>query len=224
LLSREGLLRGGKRGPVIVPGAPSRSLLIASVEQSGDLKMPPGQKLSDGDIAGLRRWIELGAPWPEGAAGEPASQSKTDDLWAFRPLRHYDPPSRAANPIDAFVLRKLEEKGWRPAPAADRRTLIRRATFDLTGLPPTPQEVATFLHDATSDRDAFAKVVERLPASPRNGERWGRHWLDVARYADTGGYSNDFERPHAWRYRELSHPRVQSGQAVRSVHPRADRG
>jgi hypothetical protein len=202
LLSRAGMLQGGRRGAAIVPGTPSRSLLLSSVQQTGDIKMPPGQKLSDTDIAALRRWIELGAPWPDATVAASAPPSGTDDLWAFRPVRHYEPPGATLNPIDAFVLRKLKTAKLRPAPEADRRTLIRRATFDLTGLPPTQQEVAEFLGDPAPDRDAFGKVVERLLASPHYGERWGRHWLDVVRYADTGGYSNDFERPNAWRYRD----------------------
>jgi hypothetical protein len=201
VLTRAALLAGGRRGPAVVPGDPAKSSLIASIEQIGSLKMPPGQKLDDGDVAALRRWVELGAPWVDGSVAAVPASHTGDDLWAFRPVQHYE-PAGSGNAVDAFVLRKLTEKGLRTARAADRRTLLRRVTFDLTGLPPTPFELEAFLHDPASDREAFSKVVDRLLGSPRYGERWGRHWLDVVRYADTGGYSNDFERPTAWRYRD----------------------
>ncbi|MDQ6705884.1 MAG: DUF1549 domain-containing protein, partial [Acidobacteriota bacterium] len=199
--TRESVLRGGKRGPAVVPNQVEKSLLIAAVEQTGALKMPPGKKLPDTDIAALRRWIELGAPWAD-ATSEPASTYSapdTRDTWELQPLKRTSPGQDA---IDTFVVRKLQEKNLQPAPPADRVTLIRRATFDLIGLPPTPEEVQAFVKDTAADREAFGKVIDRLLASPRYGERWGRHWLDVVRYADTGGYSNDFERPNAWRYRD----------------------
>ena len=200
--SREGVLRGGKRGPAVVPNHAETSLLIGAIEQTGALKMPPGKKLPDADIAALRRWIELGAPWPEvDAKSEPAWPYSAEDTWEIQPLRAAT-VTPGQNAIDTFILRKLQEKGLQPAPPADRATLIRRATFDLIGLPPTPQDVQAFVHDAAADREAFSKVIDRLLASPRYGERWGRHWLDVVRYADTSGYSNDFERPNAWRYRD----------------------
>jgi mono/diheme cytochrome c family protein len=203
--NREGLLGGGKRGPSITPGDPSASVLVTAIEQQGPLKMPPGGKLSEKEIAAVRRWVELGAPWFDVLPATPVDAQNSNDLWAFRKLRHYDPPHTshaAANSVDAFVYEKIESKSVQPARRADRRTLIRRATFDLTGLPPTPAQAASFLNDPASDRDAYGKLIEHLLASPHYGERWGRHWLDVVRYADTAGYSNDFERPNAWRYRE----------------------
>ncbi len=202
LSSREGILKGGKRGPAVVPADAAGSLLISAIEQTGKLKMPPGNKLPDTDIAAVKRWIELGAPWAEGAAKtEPAWNYSAEDTWELQPLKHAAPPA-GGNPIDAFIARKLQDKGIEPAPPADRVTLLRRATFDLTGLPPTGTEVSDFVKDPAPAPQAFRKVVDRLLASPRYGERWGRHWLDVVRYADTAGYSNDFERPNAWRYRD----------------------
>ena len=208
LQTRDELLRGGARGPAVTPGDPNHSLLVAAIEQTGALKMPPGPKLSAETVGAVRRWVELGAPWAEGARkSEPAWSSKAEDIWEFQPLKSPAVPtiSGAAaiqTPVDAFILQKLAEKSLPPAPPADRVTLIRRATFDLTGLPPAPAEVAAFVHDPAPGPEAFARVVDRLLASPHYGERWGRHWLDVVRYADTGGYSNDFERPNAWRYRD----------------------
>ena len=200
--TRESLLRGGTRGPAVLPGDSAKSLLVSALEQAGSLKMPPGQKVDDATLAALKRWIDLGADWSSDAAS--ARTPNHDDVWAFQPLRQPKVPSEsgASSPVDAFILRKLQEYRLKPAARADRRTLIRRATYDLTGLPPTPDEVSAYLQDRRSDRDAFAALVDRLLASPRYGERWARHWLDVVRYADTGGYSNDFERPNAWRYRD----------------------
>src|SRR5262245_64143633 len=147
--------------------------------------------------------IEAGAPWPQTAGPVNTTSDSTDDAWAFRPVRPVNAPAlNQANPIDNFILQKLNEHKLTPAPAADRVTLIRRATFDLHGLPPTPAEVEAFLKDPLPSAQAFERVVERLLGSPRYGERWGRHWLDVVRYADTGGGSNDYERPQAWRYRD----------------------
>jgi hypothetical protein len=198
LRTREGLLRGGERGPAVVPGRASESPLFQALVGTGKLQMPPGgpdKKLPADVIEAVRRWIEAGAPW-----GDRATDKKWDyqeeDLWAFRPLRERDRSKR----IDDFINARLQERDLRPGPRADRRTLIRRATIDLTGLPPTPEEVETFVSDGSAD--AWPKLIERLLASPRYGERWGRHWLDVVRYADTSGYSNDFERPNAWRYRD----------------------
>ena len=162
--------------------------------------MPPTGRLSDEAVAAIGDWINRGAPvattsqiadidW--GAFGE-------EDLWAFRPVRKTDAPEG----VDGFLGRGLAEAGLTPAPRADRQTLIRRATIDLTGLPPTPEQVKEFVADPADDRAAFGRVVDRLLASPRYGERWGRHWLDVTRYADTAGFSNDYERPNAWRYRD----------------------
>ena len=183
LRTRESLLRGGRRGAALVPGDSAKSLIFQAVQGSADLKMPPGKKLSVEAVEALRQWIDAGAPWQ-------------DSAWAFLPLRK----SSASSTVDSFIQQKLKEKGLQPAPPADKVTLIRRAALDLTGLPPTPEEVDAFMKDTSPA--AFRTVVERLLASPHYGERWGRHWLDVVRYADSDGYANDFERPNAWRYRD----------------------
>ncbi|MBK9167494.1 MAG: DUF1549 domain-containing protein [Bryobacterales bacterium] len=199
--SRDALLKGGARGPAVVPGKPQESLLLQAVAHGGDLKMPPSGKLKDAEIAAITQWIGMGAPW--GAPVEKKATTKA--FWAFQPPRKPAVPEvkNAAwvqSPVDAFILSALEAKGLSPAPAADKRTLIRRVTFDLTGLPPTPEEVRAFLDD--SRPDAFARVVDRLLASPRYGERWGRHWLDVARYADSNGLDENLVYRHAFRYRD----------------------
>ena len=198
--SRQSLLAGGTRGPAIVPGQAGRSLLIDALEGRNGLQMPPGgpaKKLSAETIAAFRSWIDAGAVWPDKT---PVPTSKwtfqPQDLWAYQPLRPYD----ASQSIDHFLNGRLAKAGLTASPPADRRTLLRRVTIDLTGLPPTPEEVEAFVRDRSAQ--AWTNVVERLLASPRYGERWGRHWLDVVRYADTSGYSNDFERPNAWRYRD----------------------
>ena len=197
--SRAALLAGGKSGPAISPGQPEASLLIRRVNSAdAKLRMPLGAaKLADGEIADLAAWVKAGAPWPEDAAPNPPAPSTSFHItaeqrayWAFQPLAKAAPPAvkDAAwprNAIDRFILAKLEEKNLRPGKPAGKRTLIRRATYDLTGLPPTPQEVDAFVADGSPD--AFRKVVDRLLASPHYGERWGRHWLDVARYADGDG-------------------------------------
>ncbi len=197
LRQRETALKGGTRGAAIVPGKPAESLLYKAVLRDGDLKMPPGKKgLDAADIETIRAWIERGAQWTgQKAPAEPA-------WWSFKKLHRPDVPKvdGAANSVDAFILAKLAEKKLKPVALADRRTLIRRATFDLHGLPPTPEEVETFVKDTAPD--AYEKVIDRLLASPRYGERWGRHWLDVVRYADTGGFETDIYFPNAWRYRD----------------------
>ena len=192
--SRESLLKGGSRGPAMVPNDPDKSLMIQAVRQTGELKMPKGGKLTQEEVQSLTDWVKMGAPWPRSkqvSSATSASQFKISpeqrSFWSFQPLKPPAPPAVKntkwpKTAIDKFVLAKLEAQGILPAPAADRRTLIRRATFDLTGLPPTPGEIAAFEGDKSSQ--AFEKVVDRLLASPRYGERWGRHWLDVARYAE----------------------------------------
>ncbi len=212
LRSRAALLKGGQRGAALIPGKAEQSLLYLALLGQGSLKqMPPGKPLAHEVIAAFRQWIEAGAPWVEATAATPLAEAKwnysADDVWAFKPIQSYPVPTvgnaqSIQAPIDAFILQKLQEQRLQPAPPADRLILIRRATFDLHGLPPTPEEVAAFMRDPLPTPKAFAKVVERLLASPRYGERWGRHWLDVVRYADTAGGSNDYERPHAWRYRD----------------------
>jgi Protein of unknown function (DUF1553)/Protein of unknown function (DUF1549)/Planctomycete cytochrome C len=201
--SREAMLKGSESGPVIVPGQPEKSLVIKAIQQQGDLKMPPDEKLPDEAVANLGEWIKAGAPWPgTGIAAAPALESwKTH--WAFQPVSKPAPPQvdhldRVQTPIDAFILAELEKQGLTFAAPADKRTLLRRATFDLIGLPPTPEEIDAFESDAAPD--AFASVIDRLLASPHYGERWGRHWLDVARYADTKGYVFQEERRYAYAY------------------------
>ncbi|WP_422926965.1 PSD1 and planctomycete cytochrome C domain-containing protein [Singulisphaera sp. PoT] len=208
--SREALLEGGENGPSIVPGDPDKSLLIQAMRFTHeDFRMPPKAKLPDPVVDGVAEWVRQGAPWPQGKVLAPAARDRVAEThWAFRPLAEVTPPKVAdpagwgKTPVDAFVLAKLNEKGMSPSAPADKRTLIRRATFDLTGLPPTAAEIAAF--EADHSPDAFSRVVDRLLASPRYGERWGRHWLDVARYADTKGYvfTEDRRYPFAYTYRD----------------------
>jgi hypothetical protein len=205
----EHLLKGGQSGPAVVPGDPDKSLLIQAVLQKQErLKMPPGKRLSDEEIAALVEWVKQGVVWAGGAltAASDDYQITPHDkgFWSLGPPKKLPPPevkngSWARNPIDTFILAKLEEKGLKPASGATKRILIRRATYDLTGLPPTLQEIEAFLADRSPQ--AFAKVVDRLLASPHYGERWGRHWLDVVRYADTAGDSADYPVPQAYLYR-----------------------
>jgi Protein of unknown function (DUF1553)/Protein of unknown function (DUF1549)/Planctomycete cytochrome C len=201
--TRDGTLKGGANGPVLVPGDPARSRLIQAVRYADDsLKMPPKAKLSATEIADLEAWVRMGAPDPRTRAK--AAALKGQDLWSLRPVRDLPLPAVKdttwpQSPIDHFVLAKLEAKGLRPALPADRRTLIRRVTYDLTGVPPTPEEIDAFLADESPE--AFAKVLDRLLGSPAYGERWGRHWLDVVRYADTAGDNSDYPIPQMYRYR-----------------------
>lgn len=197
--SREAVLAGGDGGAVVESGKPNASRLIKAVRHDGDLKMPSNNKLPDAEIAALERWVELGLPWPKGATLAKTDASKH---WAFQPLVVRSPKAKAENPIDGFLLDKLRENGLAFSPPADRHMLIRRLSFDLIGLPPTPEEVAAF--EADTAPDAVEKLVDRLLASPRYGERWGRHWLDVARYADNKGYIffEQQEYPWAWAYRD----------------------
>ncbi len=208
------LLNGGTRGPAIVPGEPQQSLLISAVKHSGQLYMPPKDKLPREEIVVLTKWVADGAVWPGAVsvrpreASDPAGPLFTEEdrnFWAFQtPNKHEIPhvsrPEWVRRPIDAFVLNKLDEAELSPAPSADKRTLIRRATFDLIGLPPTPEEVAAFVADESEE--AFARVVERLLASPQYGVRWGRHWLDVARYADSNGLDENLAYANAYRFRD----------------------
>lgn len=215
--SRAGWMRGGDSGAVIVPGDPEKSLLILAVRQTDkDLKMPPKQKLTDTQIADLESWVKSGAVDPRQERG--GKLVKTGDrpkygmsleegrkFWSFQPvIAPVVPKVRIAawprNAVDNFVLARLEEAGVIPAAPADPRTILRRVTYDVTGLPPTPAEMDAFLADASPD--ALAKVVDRLLDSPRYGERWGRHWLDVVRYADTCGNASDYPVPQAHRYRD----------------------
>ncbi len=208
--TKQALLHGGDSGASIVPGNPDRSLLIQAIRwEDDDLKMPPKEKLSDEQIADLEKWVRMGAPDPrEGAA--PLARTEIDlekarEFWAYQLPKAVEPPKSnnaawARTDIDRFVAAGLAAKGLKPVADADKQTLIRRAYFDLIGLPPKPGEVEAFLKD-DSPR-AFEKVVDRLLASERFGERWGRHWLDVARYAESSGKEANFTYPHAWRYRD----------------------
>jgi cytochrome c553 len=196
------ILQGGARGPALVPGRSSESLLYKAISGASELKMPPGKKALPPDaVRTIANWIDAGAKWPATAAVTTAPQ----DWWAFRkPQRPAIPKVRDSGwiqtPIDAFILAKLETQGLRPAPPAGKLTLIRRVCFDLTGLPPTPKEIDEFIKDQSAT--AYPRLVERLLASPQYGERWGRHWLDVVRYADTSGFESDIYLPNAWRYRD----------------------
>jgi len=210
--SRAALLQGGATGAAIQPGDAANSLLIQVIGYAGEIQMPPSEKMPQEAIDALTHWVAIGAPWPGGgnavAAGAPKSmEARIDEAranhWAFQPVQNPPVPDAANgewsdSAVDRFILRKLEDAGLSPSPKADKRTLIRRATFDLHGLPPTPGEVEAFVYDASPD--AFAKLVDRLLASPRYGERWGRYWLDVARYADTRGYVFQQEREFAFSY------------------------
>ncbi|MCS7024692.1 MAG: PSD1 and planctomycete cytochrome C domain-containing protein [Bryobacteraceae bacterium] len=216
LRSRASALKGGERGPVIKPGDPGQSALFRRVAGLEKPAMPIDGPLARPQVELIRRWIEAGAPW-EGEIQSsmpqpPANQIKVPELpsaarsfWAFRtPVRPQIPtvsdPRWSAHPIDAFLKKEWDARGLIPAPAADRVTLVRRAYLDLLGLPPAPEQIDQFLRDPSPE--AWPKLIDKLLASPHYGERWGRHWLDVARYADSSGYEHDYDRPNAWRYRD----------------------
>jgi hypothetical protein len=209
--TREGLLKGGDRGPAIVPGDPDRSRLIRAIRYSDEnLKMPPKKRLSPQQVADFEAWVKRGAPDPRTKNQVSLSDSdsaRAKEHWAFKAPKEPQLPLTKEqgwqrNPIDNFILAKLEAEGMKPSPPADKRTLLRRASFDLIGLPPTPEVIDAFLAD--NSPDAFAHVIDRLLASPHYGERWGRHWLDVARYADTKGtiYYEEVRFVHSWAYRD----------------------
>lgn len=211
--SRDGVRKGGDSGNVIVEREPDKSLLIEAVRyQNSNLQMPPKNRLPQTDVDALEKWVSLGAPDPrKQAAGSTApaptgmSIEEGRQFWSFRsvsnpPIPDVQNKSWVNNAIDAFILAKLEARGLKPAPRADKRTLIRRMTFDLIGLPPTPEEIQAFLDD--NSPEAFQTVVERLLNSPHYGVRWGRHWLDVARYGDSNGLDENLAFGNAWRYRD----------------------
>jgi hypothetical protein len=213
--ARESMLKGGDNGPAVAPGDAGKSLLVQFIRYDGDIKMPPKGKLADEEIAVLTKWVAGGAPWPAGTGVVQVGPRKSFDaeararaLWSFQPVRRPPVPeianlkSQISNPIDAFLLQKLKEKGLSFAPPAGKRALLRRVSFDLIGLPPTPEEIEAFLNDRSPN--AYEKVVDRLLASPHYGERWGRHWLDLVRYAETHGHEFDYEIPGAWRYRDYA--------------------
>ena len=211
--SRAGLISGGESfGRAVEPGKPDNSILINAINHR-ELTMPPEEKLTQDQIDDLTRWVQMGAPWPGIDADTLIATRKekreiTDEdraWWSFQPITRPEVPllsedALTGNPIDAFIRSKLLEAGLQPSHQAGKRELIRRATFDLHGLPPTPEEVEEFVADERSD--AYERLIDRLLASPHYGERWGRHWLDLVRYAQTNGYERDDEKPFAWRYRD----------------------
>lgn len=210
LTQRAGLIKGGKTSPAIVPGQPGDSLLIERIAEGS---MPPakhGQRLAKTDVDALSGWVSAGAAWPAGRTLS-AFEFTTDrragfDWWSLQPVSRPVVPevqhqAWPRNAIDAFVLRSLEKRGLAPAPEADRATYLRRAKFDLLGLPPDPDEIDAFVNDQSPD--AYARLIDRLLASPHYGERWGRHWLDVVRYGESDGFENDKFRDHAWPYRDF---------------------
>lgn len=192
--------QGGSRGPAFKPGNPDASLLLARVLAD---EMPPESPLSDSEKEALRTWVAAGPAWP----GTISEQRATPDWWSLQPVREPMPPADSAippawadSPIDRWILSSLTAKGLGPAPEADRRNLIRRLTFDLLGLPPSPEEIAAFEDDQKPG--AYDRLVDRLLASPRYGERWGRHWLDLVRYSESEGFERDWLREHVWPYRD----------------------
>ncbi|HKI19207.1 MAG TPA: DUF1549 domain-containing protein, partial [Isosphaeraceae bacterium] len=209
--SRQGLLKGSDSGPVVVPGQPEESPLIVAINHDSQIKMPPKAKLPAQAIADLTNWVKLGIPWPESSLGQAgngpgeAAQANAAALkhWAFQPVAAKVPPTVKdiawpRTSLDRFILAHLEAKGLSPSPPASKQILIRRATFDLIGLPPTPEEITAFEKDTAPG--AYNRLIERLLASPHYGERWGRYWLDVARYADTKGYILFQDADFHWAY------------------------
>ncbi len=203
--ARHAAFKGGVSGEVIVPGKSTESELVRRIaSRDKEERMPPeGQALSKKQIELFKRWIDAGAVWPETDYDRDAQKDPRRDHWAFQPLSSISPPEvpgAGRNPIDRFILEKLTENGLSFSPPADPRTLIRRLSWDLLGLPPTPEEVEAFVQDASPD--AYGKLVDAMLASPRYGERWAQHWLDVVRYADTHGFEVNTPRDHAWPYRD----------------------
>ena len=210
--SLAGMLRGGEGyGPAIVPGNPDSSILVNAINHR-EITMPPEKKLSRRQIDDLTRWVKIGAPWPNAKKDAVVALDEVFEIteedrswWSFQPIVRPDTPRLAGarqegNPIDAFIRARLLSAALMPSPEASRRELIRRATFDLLGLPPTPEEIEQFVKDDSPA--AYERLIDRLLASPHYGERWGRHWLDLVRYAQTNGYERDDEKPFAWRYRD----------------------
>jgi len=209
LTDPDGFFRGADNGPIVVKGDPAASRIIKAISYEAPIKMPPTGKLDESEIQALKLWVQMGAPWPTGpstvAPARSAWDPKRTSHWAFQPVRNYNPPSVhecgwVQTPIDQFVLAQLERHELEPAPPADKLTLLRRAKFDLHGLVPTEDEIQEFLSDTAPG--AFERLVDRLLASPRYGEQWGRHWLDVARYADSTGKDEDVSFDASWRYRD----------------------
>ena len=201
--------KGSDNGPVVLPGNAGQSELVSRVASTDpDFRMPPnGQSLDLNEIALLTEWIDAGAHWPETEYDRAAMHDRGIDHWAWQPLQDVSPPKVSAqhdstirNDVDRFILAKLHEKQLTLSAPADRRTLIRRLAFDLHGLPPSILDIDTFVSDTAPD--AFERLVDRMLASPHYGERWARHWLDIAHYADTHGFERDQRRDNAWHYRD----------------------
>jgi hypothetical protein len=205
---RDAMRRGGDTGPAVVPGKPDESLLLQALSYADDvIRMPPKQKLPDPVIADFRRWVEMGAPDPRDGSRATSAGMVDGTWWSLRPIVEPKIPQLDAagaawvrTPIDTFVIMGLRAKGLKPADEADRRTLIRRLSFDLLGLPPEPEEVAAFLRDRSPD--AYERLVDCLLASPQYGERWARHWMDLVHFAESHGHDQDRIRVHAWPYRD----------------------
>jgi len=201
--SRKAVIEGGKNGAVVIPGNPNASKLITSIKHEGQLKMPRDKKLSDIDIKAFEKWVNLGLPWPDSIKITLKNPKSETEHWSYLPVKKAVPPiNEMSQPIDSFIHQKLNKRLIKQSATADKRTLIRRLSIDLIGLPPSISEISAFENDPSSD--AYEKVVDRLLASPRYGERWARHWLDIARYADNKGYVffEDKNYPWAWTYRE----------------------
>ena len=210
--TREGIRRGGDNGAAVEPGNLKDSLLIEALRYTNkDFAMPPkkeGGKLPDAVIADFEKWVQMGAPDPRDGEAKVVKKYDTEEArkwWSFQPVKKVAAPETknagwARGDLDKFVLAGLEAKGMKPVADADKLTLLRRVSFDLIGLPPTPEEINAFVKDTSPD--AFTKIVDRLLASPQFGERWGRHWLDVARFAESSGKDVNIAFPHAWRYRD----------------------
>ena len=207
--SREALLEGGDSGPAIVPGKSGESLLLHAIRHEDGMAMPPKKpKLADLIIADIAKWVDLGAPYPSASPSQSSFNSTIQQArshWAFQPVKKTIPPSvrnaaQVHNPIDAFILARLEERGWHPAAPAERAEWLRRATFDVTGLPASPEEIEAFVGDPSPDADE--RVIDRLLTSPRYGQRWGQHWLDLVRFAESEGFEYDRHIPDGWRYRD----------------------
>jgi mono/diheme cytochrome c family protein len=210
LESHAAMKKGGDLGPAVIAGKPEASPFLKAIQYRDGLEMPPSGKLPDEQIAILTKWVEMGLPFPAGSAGktpapghEKVVVTEADrNWWSYKPLKKPDVPKvpEATGAIDAFVRQRLNQAGLSPNPEASRLALVRRVYFDLTGLPPTPLQVDAFVND--NRPDAYERLVESLLASPAYGERWGRHWLDLVRYAETHGYERDSAKPYAWRYRD----------------------
>jgi mono/diheme cytochrome c family protein len=229
--TRAAALHGGDDSDrVLVPGRSAESDLLKRIRSADpDVMMPPkGKRLAAEQIELLRRWIDAGAPWPEESAlVSPTTPGRVitpeqRSYWAFRPVRKPAVPAvaRARTAVDAFILARLEKEGLEPAPEASKLDLVRRVFFDLTGLPPSPREIDEFVRDPALD--AYEKMVDRVLASPRYGERWAQHWLDVVRFGESEGFEYDTPVGSLWRYRDYGST-PQRRQAVRPVHPRAGR-